>query len=86
MYFREADKEPWERSKLSTKLELAEEFLLLILADGAVPVKEIYQEGAKAWGGVGLPERTIDRAKAELGIVAKKRGKVWFWKLPTDEE
>jgi hypothetical protein len=84
MYFREADKEPWERSKLSTKLELAEEFLLLILADGAVPVKEIYKEGATAWG-VGLPERTIDRAKAVLGIVSKKDGKVWFWELPSSE-
>jgi len=61
----------------------AKEWLQDILDDGAVPVKEIYQEGAKAY--VGLSERTIDRAKAALGIVAKKQGKVWFWELPTDK-
>jgi len=82
MYFRDADAKPWDKAAKSyTKLELATEFLLIILAKGAVPVKTIYSEGATAWN-VGLPERTIDRAKAELGIVAKKVGKTWVWELP----
>ena len=81
-YYQDADAKPWDRTAKSyTKLELAAEFLLIILADGAVPVKTIYSEGAGAWG-VGLPERTIDRAKKELGIKAKKRGNAWFWELP----
>ena len=82
MYFRDADAKPWDRTAKSyTKLELATEFLQIILANGAVPVKTIYSEGATAWG-VGLPERTIDRAKAELGILSKRDGKTWVWELP----
>ena len=80
MYYREGNKKTWEPSRLYTKLELAEEFLLDVLGKGAVPVKEIYKEGASCY--LEFPERTLDRAKKALGVVSKKDGKTWFWELP----
>jgi len=59
-------------------LEVAQDFLRDILADGKRPAKEIYEEGIS----FGLSERTLDRAKAELGIVSKRDGKTWVWGLP----
>jgi len=32
-----------------------------------------------------LAERTIRRAKRELGIVAEKHGQNWQWRLPDSE-
>jgi hypothetical protein len=52
-------------------------FLTDILADGPVLATEI-QEAAKANG---IAERTLYRAKAELGIRAKKGKSEWHWEL-----
>jgi putative DNA primase/helicase len=58
----------------------ARKFLTDILASGPVPATEI-QEAANANG---IAERTLYRAKSELGIKAEKKGQSgqWQWRLP----
>lgn len=61
----------------------ATEFLLGMLKAGAVPVRELKDESSAA----GLTWRTIERAKAELGIIAERQGTTgrgggfWAWRL-----
>jgi hypothetical protein len=66
--------------KSATARDDAKEFLLDILASGPVPHNEIIDE-AKANG---ISERTLNRAKADLEIRAKKDGVKghWTWQLP----
>jgi putative DNA primase/helicase len=68
------------RSSATEAKDGAKEFLLEILASGSVRKREI-DEAARANG---IAERTLFRAKAELGIVAKKGGlkEGWMWQLP----
>jgi hypothetical protein len=56
----------------------AMDFLRKILADGALPPKEV-QEEAK---GAGISPATLRRAKEELGVLSEKDGLVWTWRLP----
>lgn len=65
----------------------AEDFLQDALADGERPAPEVYKEARS----VGIPDRTLERAKQHLGIRAKRRGEpgkrgggAWFWGLPED--
>jgi len=55
-----------------------------ILADGARPADEVKAEAKRA----GVSERTLWRAKAKLGIRARKEGfgdgARWHWELPPD--
>ena len=65
--------------------EQARQFLLALLANGAVPVTEI-QEAAKANG---LTWRTVRRAQVELKVVIEKsrdKDGPWVWRLPTKAE
>jgi hypothetical protein len=65
--------------------EQARQFLLALLANGAVPVTEI-QEAAKANG---LTWRTVRRAQVDLKIVIEKsrdKDGPWVWRLPTEED
>jgi len=61
------------------KLEAAEDFLQLILADGPVSEREIRKRAGEKhrW-------RTLQRAKEKLGIVSKKIDfdREWCWQLP----
>lgn len=65
----------------------AKEFLSEILLAGEKPVDEVMKLARKA----GISERTLKRAKAELGIASRKTGspssgkQEWFWSL-SDEE
>ena len=68
----------WKRTYL--RESLAEEFLLDILGEGAIPVKEIYELGTSE--AFGFSERTLDRAKARLRITSRRDGKEWVWELP----
>jgi len=65
-----------------TAISEAETFLQELLADGEKPAKEIY-EAAEA---VGIKKRTLDSAKAEMGVVSEKVGfgreSYFVWKLP----
>lgn len=59
-------------------------FLRQVLKDGPVPVADV-QAQARA---TGISERTLDRAKAELGIAAQRQGPSkggrWVWELPEE--
>lgn len=55
-----------------------------ILAGGALPADDVKAEGKRA----GISERTLWRAKAKIGIRARKEGfgdgARWLWELPPD--
>ncbi len=65
-----------------TERDEATEFLLAELADGALPAKEI----DKARKDAGISERTLRRAREDLGIKPQKNGLngAWTWELPQD--
>ncbi|MBN3789309.1 AAA family ATPase [Burkholderia sp. Ac-20353] len=60
----------------------AADFLRDLLSGGPMPVKLIKSDAA----GAGYSWRTIERAKRELGIEARKGGmkEGWFWALPNE--
>jgi putative DNA primase/helicase len=57
----------------------ARDFLLTELADGPVPTKALRARAEEA----GHNWRTVERAKAAIGIRAKREGTVWAWSLNT---
>jgi hypothetical protein len=61
---------PLPENKSKSKLEQAMDFLRALLADGPVPVKTA-EAAAK---GVGISERTLQRARSELGVKSRPRG------------
>jgi putative DNA primase/helicase len=65
--------------------EEAKKFLLEQLKGGAVPVRDL-EQAAKAHGHAWI---TVKRAKREIGVLARKRGKGrkagWRWELPPDK-
>jgi hypothetical protein len=68
---------PEQRSALS----VAKEFLAQELAEGSVAAEEVKEDAC----GAGVSERTLERAKRELGVGSRKRGGVWYW-VPAQEE
>ena len=78
-----------EEAEEATALSEAVEFLLEVLVDGPVESKDVLKEAKEA----GLKERTLDRAKTRVGVVAIRKGKggqrgggIWYWSLPVDLE
>ncbi|WP_273843177.1 AAA family ATPase [Rubrobacter calidifluminis] len=76
-----APQDPEERSALDEAKELLGE----LLADGEVEASAVMAEARRAQ----ISERTLKRAKRELGILSERRGDcnkrgggTWFWKLP----
>lgn len=74
-------------------LEEAKDFLREVLSTGAEPSKEVQRQAREA----GISQRTLERAKASLGIRAKKQGgffdkkkgtaiQQWCWQLPAAED
>ena len=53
----------------------AKDYLLEVLSDYELPVSMIYE-------GTLISNRTLQRAKKELGIQAKKVGSIWYWFIP----
>ncbi len=75
------------RDDNSSALELAQEFLTELLAEGPVPHREVVDAAEQA----GISMRTARRAKQELGVrsvavrEAGERGvRGWEWRLPED--
>ncbi len=64
--------------------EDAEDFLREVLADGAVGAKEVKRQAGEA----GIANRTLMRAKRDLGVQSYREEAVdkhkWFWILPKD--
>jgi hypothetical protein len=68
-------------NKMAGSRNTARKFLLDTLRDGPVLVTEI-EAARKAEG---IAKRTLDRAKAELGITSIKEGDSWVWQLPKEK-
>lgn len=51
------------------------------LQSGPHPAAQLIQMAAAA----GIPEKTLRRAKEQLGILASKDGPTWYWRLPKFE-
>lgn len=65
-----------------TQLQIAKEVLEKALSDGARQQQEIMS----LMHNNGIGESTAKKAKAQLGIVSKKQGLLWFWALPNADE
>jgi hypothetical protein len=61
-----------------SQVDDAVEFLEVALANTSRPAKELVEEAQQA----GIAERTLQRAKVQLGVTAKKRDGVWHWEIP----
>lgn len=66
----------------TSQLEGAKAFLVETLSVGAVPESEIEGLGAER----GISKSTLKRAKAKLGVIAKKGNPHWYWMLPSFED
>jgi len=68
------------------EIDAAKHFLTGILSRGPMAQKDIKAEATKR----GVAWRTVERAKADLGIVSERRGfgqgSVVYWSLPPDEQ
>jgi hypothetical protein len=65
----------------------AKDFLRELLADGPVPVEEVFEEARS----VRIAEKTLRRAKSSLGVDSEREGNIgkrgggrWLWVLPTN--
>jgi len=72
-------KEPADPEQKSALSE-AKEFLSQELAEGAVAAEQVKEDASTA----GVSERTLKRAKRDLGVGSNKRGGVWYWELPRE--
>lgn len=60
--------------------EVAKQFLLDALADGPKPATALkFQAEARA-----ISASTLDRARKELNVISFKKGKIWYWSLPSE--
>lgn len=69
----DATDDPEERDALDE----AKQFLRDLLADGAVPAKQIEADIR----GAGYAPRTINRAKKLVGATSYKEGRTWYWRI-----
>jgi len=60
------------------KLDEAIEWLEYVLSYGGKSATAVIEKAEN----MGLSKRTLDHAKARLGIVSKKDGSSWTWELP----
>ena len=77
---RELLTEPEDDSQHGSTKEAASDWLQELLADCAVPVKQIKSDAA----GAGYSWITVRRAADDLDVIRKKAGMDagWFWSLP----
>jgi DNA polymerase I-like protein with 3'-5' exonuclease and polymerase domains len=81
MNARELLKPPVEEQERSA-MDEAKDFLREALAAGERPASEVKAE-AEA---VGVAWGTLKRAKVALGVDPSKRGTVWYWSLPPNDD
>lgn len=62
------------------KFQRAERLILAMLSAGSQPSKSVLGQMKS----IGVSERTARSASKRLGIKAFRRGKAWYWKLPTN--
>ena len=51
------------------------------LAEGPVAAEQVKEDASTE----GVSERTLKRAKRDLGVGSNKRGGVWYWDLPREK-
>jgi putative DNA primase/helicase len=76
---------PKDEAASTPKRDMATQFLRDVLKDGAMPTKWIESAAKQA----GLSWRTVQRACADLGVIASRIGGIasggeWRWQLPDD--
>lgn len=78
-YTREANR---NKRRSAPALETAKEFIKEQMPEGKRPAQEIKNLAAACK----ISERTLDRARKDLGIIVKKEGYPgqWVWQLPSD--
>jgi predicted ATP-dependent serine protease len=64
----------------TNKVDEAADFLLDILADGAVPTSEVIELAQES----GISKRTLERARKEIEVKPKKLNGVWVMELSED--
>jgi AAA domain len=69
---------PKKAEKPPSQLVSAKTFLQELLAGGTKKSKDV-EAAAKA---AGIAEKTLQRAKQELGVISDKQGNGWIWKPP----
>ena len=65
-----------------TPRKQAMRFLRELLSDGPHRAKEVIELAQDA----GIPKRTLDRAKDDLGVKSVQKGREWWWELPVEPE
>jgi hypothetical protein len=80
-----AKDDPDEKSGLRE----AEHFLLTVLSEGWVECRQVLKEARDS----GISERTLKRAKEDIGVVSqregiegKRGGGRWYWRLPEEDD
>src|SRR5215208_3114674 len=63
-------------------MDEAKDFLREVLAAGEKPAADVKSEAES----VGVAWGTLKRAKVALGVNPVKRGTVWYWSLPPDDD
>ncbi len=64
--------------KKETAFERAAALLQRELAQRSLPAEEVYRKAEE----LEISKRTLDSAKAHLGVKSGKRGHQWFWEIP----
>lgn len=70
---------PEEREKRSLKQQAMQWLKDFLEVEGTAPAEEMFEQGRAA----GYSPRTLESAKAELGVKSKKEGSRWWWYLPS---
>lgn len=70
-----------EKGRPANEMQAASDWLASYLENGAREAKKLKKRAQKA----GHKSRTLERAKSNLGIVSKRREKMWLWQLPRSE-
>lgn len=65
-----------------SKIEKAKEYLRILLSNGDLPSAEIITKLQE----LGISDKTTRKAQKEMGVLARKRGSVWYWHYPTVNE
>ena len=68
--------------KKETTFDRAAALLQQELAQRSLLAEEIYRKAEE----LGISKRTLDSAKAQLGVKSRKKGNQWFWEIPSEKE
>jgi len=71
-----------QKSKPENKSSIAKAFIKHTLQNGPVPSADILDAVEEQ----GIAEKTLQRAKSDLGVYSRKTGDVWYWELPIEGE